>query len=1008
MQRKIQCPSCAKSVKVSDQDAGRQVWCPACGRRFDAPPPSLLAMLPADADSATPTARAAVPQAPLSVPQAPLSVPQAPLSVPQAAPVAEPEIIIGFRPEPGDERRRQLAEPEAPVGPAPGSYPAPGRPAAIQAAPPLGTMMPLFRMASPAVTPARVPLTPQPAPVARPWGRPGPVPAPAPSYEAGVPIAFLNVAAASPRNGALLPDLTPDPPQGDPSQGDPSQGDPSQSVPPLSKRTLHPIGWLALAVIGSVIAVVGILAATGQFNTWEADHKAALLALKGQAESLAIDDKPKEALKTYLEIEKEVAGRTLVDPQLKAAIDKAYEDKERIYKMLVTTPRAPGSVPATQAMRAMVAGSPASLRPLTSAPAAAGAETATSPPATSHPAPSLPAQASPPSAIAALINPTAASIPPGVAASPEAPGAVAPSVTTTPTRRPRVRTGTAPASPAMPYRDRPPLQPVDDLPTLTDERIGVAIQNGVNFLLARFDASTHTLRDESGEVSHATGVDALAVYALLQCGDAISDPRLGVRGPPMKAMIDALKHLSPTGSYETYARGIRATALALNNRPEDFPALKSDFEWLRDTCDQGAYTYTGTVVPGSAGRARLGVNGTEPRGAWDNSNSQYGLLGVWSAADADARIEVPASFWRAVQRHWVGCQTSNGMWGYHNANSNPTLSMTCAGLASLLVAHEYLDLSTGPNDAVGREPYSPALKKALEWFESGDHAVNTRGSSFEGYTLYGIERVGLASGFKFFGRHDWYRELAGQIIAEQGSSGSWRDDPIETSYALLFLSRGRHPILFNKLRYDGGWANRPRDVANLARYTSRQLERPLNWQIVNLSHPWTDWADSPILYVSGHTAPSFDADEVGKLNSFVEGGGMLFMNADAAAPAFDGFVKDLAKRMFPKYDLLDLPQDHPIYTTVLRPNPKPALKAVTNGARILLLYAPTDLAVHWQRREDRAYEDPGSHPSRPGELSLPSLVPSARTREGRPARALPTGAQRLCLCRRETRFAEPP
>src|SRR5207248_8214444 len=115
--------------------------------------------------------------------------------------------------------------------------------------------------------------------------------------------------------------------------------------------------------------------------------------------------------------------------------------------------------------------------------------------------------------------------------------------------------------------------------------------------------------------------------------------------------------------------------------------------------------------------------------------------------------------------------------------------------------------------------------------------------------LYGIERAGLASGFKYFGKHDWYRELAQRILLTQGGDGAWGEsNVIETAYHLLFLSRGRHPILMNKLRFDGYWANRPRDLANLARFAGKQLERPLNWQVVPLDNDYTDWMDSPILY----------------------------------------------------------------------------------------------------------------------------------------------------------------
>src|SRR5438045_8203476 len=95
--------------------------------------------------------------------------------------------------------------------------------------------------------------------------------------------------------------------------------------------------------------------------------------------------------------------------------------------------------------------------------------------------------------------------------------------------------------------------------------------------------------------------------------------------------------------------------------------------------------------------------------------------------------------------------------------------MTCAGLASMFVAHGYLEPARFTGN-VGREPFIPAITKGLKWLESADNSIDL---DHGGYNLYGLERVGLASGFKYLGSHDWYRELAAQALTDQQADGSF-------------------------------------------------------------------------------------------------------------------------------------------------------------------------------------------------------------------------------------------
>ena len=474
----------------------------------------------------------------------------------------------------------------------------------------------------------------------------------------------------------------------------------------------------------------------------------------------------------------------------------------------------------------------------------------------------------------------------------------------------------------------PETQPVND------ERIGVAIQNGASWLLRRFDPKTHQLAGDLGRPRAGGvhgGLDALCVYALAQCGLAIHDDRIDIHKESMKGMLTALDALPIEHDILTYGHGLRATALALHNRKEDRKALQLDVNWLIKSHKGGAYDYA---------EARA-------MDRWDNSNSQYGLLGVW--AGAEAGIEVPSVYWNSVQKHWVDCQSPEGGWGY--TFGGPTLSMTLAGVASLFVCHDYLESAQfGGN--VGRPPFSPALAKSLKWLEQGDVILDNGGNW--GYTLYGVERVGLASGFKFFGKHDWFRERAREALDQQQPDGSWGGNEVDTAYALLFLARGRHPILMNKLRFDGFWANRPRDVANLARFAGKELERPLNFQVVSVQRDWTDWTDSPILYLASHVAPKLTEDQIDNIRKFIEAGGLLYTQADGGQSAFDQYAVELAKKLFPQYPMMAVPKEHLVYSMLYKIDPAPPLKMVSNGVRALMIHSPQDLSMAWQLRMEKS------------------------------------------------------
>lgn len=496
----------------------------------------------------------------------------------------------------------------------------------------------------------------------------------------------------------------------------------------------------------------------------------------------------------------------------------------------------------------------------------------------------------------------------------------------------------APAVPVAVALHRPAVHPVPvPSPAVDDDRIGQAINGGVQFLLNRFAQNkVKVMSDYSPD-----GVDALCIYALLQAYHTTGDSRLDPRRNFMKQALDTLRTLPMNDTQGTYSRSLRANALALANRPEDLPTLKADLQWLLVTGPTGAYTYPSRDVQQTA--ALTGF-------IWDNSNSQYGLLGVWAAAEAG--LPVPHAYWLAAQHHWTTTQLPTGEWSYGVADPDAARrSMTFAGVASLMVTQDYL------HTANGEEAQPAQLTRAINWLESGDNGVATfREGALPGYTAFGLERVGLATGFKYFGKHDWYRECAADVVAAARPDGGW-DDAVATSFAMLFLARGRHPVMMNKLRFDGDWNDRPRDVANLARYAGHELERPLNWQVVPIDHDWQDWSDCPILYISGKKAPDLKPEDEEKLRQYVLNGGLILTVAENNGAAFGKWATDLGTRLFTGYSWQTPPADHPLWKVLLKLKNPPKFEAINNGSRLLMVNVDEDVARWWQDRGEKDHPE---------------------------------------------------
>src|SRR5688500_14996548 len=443
-----------------------------------------------------------------------------------------------------------------------------------------------------------------------------------------------------------------------------------------------------------------------------------------------------------------------------------------------------------------------------------------------------------------------------------------------------------------------------------------------------------------------TGHTAMVTYALLAAGEDHKDPRIQ----------RAVEYLLKTPATGVYALGMRCQVwLFMPQSPEVKDAVRKDAKLLIES-----------VHKEGKGKGFYGYN-PEGTGAYSHSRGHYGVLGVWAAAQCG--VEVPDSYWQLVEKAWVANQDPSGGWTYmaRSHTDHPlTPNMTASAVATLFITQDYLHADEGIGCRGNIR--NPAIEKGIAWLSANFDKVATDEKLPRNYpynTMYGIERVGVASGYKYIADIDWFGHGARWLLKTQRRDGSWPaeyGDLTSTSFSVIFLARGRAPVAMNKLDYAAAskdpkkqapWNQRPRDVANVVRWIGRQSERDLNWQIINLSSPVTDFLDAPILYISGNHALEFDEAFKAKLRQYVEQGGLVIGNADCQGKEFSAAFRKLGQELFPSYEFRARPADHPIYTNqpFVREKwkSKPSVLGLSNGVRELMLLLPqSDPAKSWQ------------------------------------------------------------
>jgi hypothetical protein len=344
---------------------------------------------------------------------------------------------------------------------------------------------------------------------------------------------------------------------------------------------------------------------------------------------------------------------------------------------------------------------------------------------------------------------------------------------------------------------------------VTKQEIDKAIEKGKDYLLQELENHRKTMLSNNQTITstYKSYHGELVFYALIHAGVSIGNPN-------MKSMLDYFLAKKPENTYKT---ALLAMALCDLDKIEYLPYLIEYAQFLiGNESEEGNWTYGFPIIDSNltpipdktikipkqaiVTNPQNPISNTEStkspqklkikiptrykqKNIWDNSNTQYALLGL--RACAEAGIEIPREAWEDAEKHLLKTQMPDGGWSYQTTGKSYG-SMTAGGLAGLIICKYYQGKDIADNKQV---------KAGIDWLAKNFSVTENpcAGLGWHYYYLYAIERAGVIANTELFGKNEWYQLGARYLIDAQNQNGSWSvngNDPIlNTCFAILFLKR---------------------------------------------------------------------------------------------------------------------------------------------------------------------------------------------------------------------------
>ena len=173
---------------------------------------------------------------------------------------------------------------------------------------------------------------------------------------------------------------------------------------------------------------------------------------------------------------------------------------------------------------------------------------------------------------------------------------------------------------------------------------------------------------------------------------------------------------------------------------------------------------------------------------------------------------------------------------------------------------------------------------------------------------------------------------------------------------------GQNTYQFASLKYNGGgdWYANPTALPNLIEFCNKTIGTNIKKNAAVVEVGSNDIFNYPFIHMTGHGNVFFSPFEAENLRNYLLAGGFLHIDDNYG---MDPFVRIEIKKVFPQNELVELPNNHPVFSSKFNfpnglpkihehnANPPKAFGIIIDGRLVCLYTFESDIGDGWEDAE---------------------------------------------------------